>query len=776
MLSAAVALFALATIVLFVIAGTESGTRWVLARIASIPSIDIDTDHASGTLLSRLKVPSFRYYTSELSVEVNGIDTDISLTELLFRVVSVDRISAQAVVLRIATKDDPDDEREPFQLSMPALPVEIIVGELSAGSFTYTDTTVSDIEIRGAHLVNHRISAERTNGRLDRVSIQLNAWSADLHGDVNVSGDVSWQLADSPWSGNGSLGGSLSELQVSHHIDGDIEAAANGSIQVLNKVKPVVDLRIVSEPLTIKDWQIGRSDIHLAGTSSAYELGVKVSVVNQSGISAKVDSQSSGTLSGLHDMNATVETDIATVQVGGSLTWTPQFGVDVILTSENLDPSSLVPGTTGLINTRVHVTASSAELFSAEILALSGTWNGEPVVAGGGISRNAGLWRCADCDVVVGLNRVKLDGQLDGNLIETHINIDAPSLHQLWPEISGSLVGAGQMGGTLALPRFSGNAAGSAIVFGEYQFATVTARSTNSTPENVNFELSVEELRRSEQRLGNTTVSIQGTLDDSRITASWMLDDYSADVDLQVSIVGDTVSGVVLSASATEPYTGTWSLSDPFEFSASANATTIGKGVWRNNQAELIHNNISISGDNIHVDANLSQGPLAVLNVFMPERIKIQGMASAAVKIERVDGDWIGNVDWHQQDTAVVIRHGSEETYKIGFTLADASVVLADNTAKLRADLNSTTGFKASFDAELTGLTSDGQIQAQLKMTGDDWEFMHALVQDIENFAGEISADITATGSVSSPDLSGDLNWRNGQLAIPALKDRKSVV
>ena len=485
--------------------------------------------------------------------------------------------------------------------------------------------------------------------------------------------------------------------------------------------------------------------------------------------SVTIDGRISGDTNGLRDLDVNVETPIALASVTGDVEWLPQLSINLLLETDNLDPSVITPIATGAIGTRAHITATGVDSFVVDVMSVSGVWNEQPAVGHGRISREFDAWQCAGCLITVGANRIELDGALRAGKLSGDIDLDAPHLYQLWPSLAGSIEGAGRMSGSLALPRLGGDLSGKNLGFADWRIDALELHSGGSTLENVEVAIELVGLANGDSKYGSGRLRLSGDPSSVNVTAEWSLDEFMAEAGIQLSIDEDRVDGLVRSASLNEPFSGTWSLTKPVEFQYATDLLNVGRGTWTNEDAQLSHEQIQITEQLISIEAALVNGPLAELNAMLRERIHIDGHVDASINVERSDGKWSGSIEWQQRGTSLLFGPGSVDEYLMQVPVVVATLRLNNNALELGAAINAEPGIDATLDASLTDLSSDAALEARLQLNGNEWDWVSRFIPDIDNVEGVVTADIRASGIVSSPDLSGEFRWQSGHLAMPAL-------
>jgi len=811
LLTLAAVVLAAGSLIAFVV-GTESGTRWVLEKVSAFAPVEIEGHNASGTLLTGLEIPLVRYADADRVITIRNVHIVFdwlrtSLTEIAVKELTVHQFE----ILNIGEKQSGPEAAD---ASTASLPIGIRADSVSLASLKYDDVIIEAIHVKNIAFVGNEIEATFVAAEIETYSIAINGrMSGETNGlrdlDVtvetpiaraSVTGDIEW----------------LPELSVDLLLETDnldpslITPIATGAIGMKVHITATSVDNFVADVLSVSGvwneqpavghgrisrefdaWQcagclvtVGANRIELDGALRAGNLSGHIDLDAPSldqlwpGLAGSIEGAGrlsgslalprlGGDLSGNDLAFADWRIDALEVRSGGSTL--ENVEVDIELVGLEIDPSLITPIATGAIGTKVQITATSVDNFVADVLSVSGVWNEQPAVGHGRISREFDAWQCAGCLVTVGANRIELDGALRAGKLSGDIDLDAPSLDQLWPSLAGSIEGAGRMSGSLALPRLGGDLSGKNLGFADWRIDALEVHSGGSTLENVEVAIELVGLENGNTIYGSGQLQLAGDPSSVNVTAEWTLDEFMAEAGIQLSIEDDRVDGLLRSASLKEPYSGTWSLDEAVEFQYATDLLNVGLGTWINEDAQLSHQQIQITDKRISINAALTNGPLAALSVMLPEKIQIDGYIDATVSVEQSDGKWSGSIEWQQRGTSLLLEPGSVDEYLMQVPVAGATIRLKDNALELQSILSANPGIEATLNASLTNFSSDASLDARLQLNGSEWDWISRFFPDIDDVEGAVTADIRASGIVSSPDLSGEFRWQRGHLAMPAL-------
>ena len=125
------------------IAGTESGTRWVLGKASTALPIDLDADRVSGTLLTQLDIPSVRYSDAKLVLNIEDLTLNVDWSQSSPSHITLERLTVKKVELQ--STGTAESRPSPLEISMPELPIGISASEILLDAMTLNDPVVSGI-------------------------------------------------------------------------------------------------------------------------------------------------------------------------------------------------------------------------------------------------------------------------------------------------------------------------------------------------------------------------------------------------------------------------------------------------------------------------------------------------------------------------------------------------------------------------------------------------------------------------------------------------------
>ena len=763
-----IVIFVCTAVVLII--GTESGTRWVLHKAVSYVD-GLETRDIRGTLLTKLEIAHLSYANPDSTLALADIEIVFAWSRSLTRRITLQRLSAGE--LRYRSLTPVSGEAKPLEVSIPEIPIALFADAVSVQTLIIDEEIVTEVAVSMLDLGYESLSASRVVANYAGVAASIGDFFIRFDDDFSVAGHIEWQYVGGEWSGNANIDGSLKQLRFQHELLLPYVVSAVGSVKLLQQTQPVIDATIRMNDWQYEEWTVTDSELIISGTTSDYRAAVTATVMATIAtgqiLSADIQAKGDGSSEGVGDFEVTAQSSLGRVAASGSIAWSPDPMIDLQITATNIDPSDFLTLAPGTFDARFSVLATSPSDFSVDVASLDGTYNNQPVRARGKFSAVNTAFLCTACELSVGQNNITIDGSLNDRNLATTFAVDATSLEQLWPDIGGSITADGVIRGSVDLPVFTVNAAGDALFWRGLKIESFAIQGRNTEAGKVYLQFDVDGLSQGDFAFGGGHLLAEGNLEAVDMQIDWAVSEISAMATAIIAVADDTVIGTVSRASLTEPYSGTWSLSEPLEFSARAGEILVAANSWVNDDALFRHERFVMEGGELQAGATLSNIPLDIANNILPDNVRLAGSADMDVSLRLKDNSWTGSLQWAQRDTKVWLSRQGLDDYQVGVPVLKVAARLDAMGATVRAEFAVDSGLSGVLEMAADDLSPESALRARLQFSGSEWDWVPVLLPDVDDVRGEISADIRAEGSVGSPLLSGELRWQQGQLAIPPL-------
>ena len=755
---------------LSLVINTERGTRWALGFIDGRIAGELTVEKVSGTLWRGIKADQASYRDDTLELVAKDLELVIDWPFLLSGELHIDRVVAAS--LRYQSLTAAPAEPQPFTLAFSPLPVRVAVDAARIDSIIVAgadgDTLISNAVLQTANISDQRIRAASAAATIGTISFAASQLDTTLTGDVPLSANLRWSFGDE-WSGRGSVRGTLAELQVAQDVQGQWPATIRGSVALLNRIEPAVDVRVEWQSWQFGDYRIANGTATVSGTTDDYALSYQVDASLPLPAEARIEGSAEGNTEGLRSLNAVLASDYGTVNVDGGLSWAPDLTFAGDIAASGFDPSLIVAALPGELAANAHVELEPGGRIIVSDADIEGTLRDEPIKATGSARIDGDDLQCEQCVVVIDRNRVEVDGSYSPDNIDVSLVIDAPNLAVLWPGLGGSLHGDGKLAGTLLTPRFTGEMRGSRLQLAPCTLDSLDVRGAGDTASAFSVTTELSGITCNEQALGNLLADAHGTIEALDFDLDWQSPWGRLVTAGNAQQPDDRIRVVLSQATFAEPNTGTWTLQQALTVGLEGSDIEVDAHEWRNGESALRVSSLQSAANRTTLVAAIDRLPLALANPLLPANLALRGTATAAVDLSREGDAWRGTLDWQQDGTVLTVTEANNEKTEVVIPRAEAHAAAGAEGLALNAGLAVEPGVTAEVMVTLDRLASDAQLTGELKLRGSEWDWIPALLPDIDKFEGDISAQLSAQGVASAPSLSGSLDWKNGSLMVPSV-------
>lgn len=751
---------------------TESGSRFLIARIAPMVPGSLYVDGVEGTLWRDLDVRVLRYRSEQLELQADELQLMISWPGALAGNVDIERLAAREIIYRSLA--EPEEQPSPLAIDVPPLPVGIHLAEARIDEFRFqsasAEVRVGQIRLDDFAMRDSRVRLGAGSATVAGTEIDVSDVAAELGGDVPVSANVSWRRPGDGYAGQARIAGSLQQLEIAHELSEPYEVSTSGTVQLLGRTTPFFDLETDWQEFEVASLKMRDGDVSARGTPDDYTTRFTISLEEPRIPAVRVSGSGMGSTRGFSQAEIELTSEVAEATASGSFAWRPALSADVSLAVESFDPAVVDEQLSGSVSAAARVVMSGLDYWHVTGTRLYGTLNDAELEGSGEITVAPARIACESCTFSLGRNRFSADGMVGDTAIAMDVDVAAPTLGTLWDEIGGSLTAKGRVEGTRSSPRFTGTVGGDTLSFGTWSADTLAVDSRDSDLERFDLTLSATEVRRGETLFGSLEGDVQGDLTALQVDAQWRYGDaVTVTAEGSLARTDSGISGTLRRAEIEEKFSGRWVLENPLSFVSGANGIVVDEHRWQLPEGHVEVSRISTAGGQIEVVASLADLPLAAANAFLPADLQLSGTADATFDVTRIDEQWAGSVHWEQDGTVLHVRRRNEETLDLQIPEAVVDAELAGGGAEVVSIIRVDPGARFRLSADVATLRENPQIDARLVIDGEEWAWLSSVIPVIDNFAGDLSANIRATGPLQSPRLAGEISWADGSIFVPVL-------
>ena len=286
--------------------GTQSGFQQTLALAKKVAPGTLEWDEAGGKLAGPLRVRGLHYsQVNGIEASVDALDFDWRPSALFGTELVIEQLHLDGVEVHLAEGEGQQETPSGGELPDISLPVSIGLNDIAVNNIAiYPVGQDAAIEINRVAL---SATVEQSNVHLTDLEVIAPQGELHLVGTVKTRDDypmnlmVSWQAdigQSAPLQGEGTLAGSLAQLQIEHQVTGFAVADISASVSDVTQ-SPAWDASVgasLPEPESLSALLTGTPQITLqtSGTPDEYQAQATVNVATTETGPVTVDADVSG--------------------------------------------------------------------------------------------------------------------------------------------------------------------------------------------------------------------------------------------------------------------------------------------------------------------------------------------------------------------------------------------------------------------------------------------------------------------------------------------------
>ncbi len=484
----AIVILLLATLVALI--ETESGSRFVVSKIAK--SVGFDVGEINGNLREGLDIDWIKYQDNKQNITATKIRFRWNATALLYNTVSIESLSLGSLTINLSAAEQ--KTTQPF-LDWPDLQLPMRV-QLKKFRFTNIEFAQGDYQDQW-QLLSGSVNLGTFHLRYSPLILVHQNYhlrlsgKSDLEFPYTTSANLNWKFtADTEYQGKTQLTGSLYELIAKTEMSSPLKAKGNIQLPLVNKQKEFLtepnlslEINIEKEYLPQAWWVADKAlpllNLHLQahGNWRDYSGQLTGNLVLENLPPVDMLLKASGNLDQLlieklhlAEVRADADKPLSELSVNGILQWAPVFKWDLFAETRDFDLSLLVEDWPTRLNADFHSDGEKKEnhwLWKVDDLNLEGSVRDLAFSIKGNLHQNQNEWRSQGLQLIWGANRLDVNGVL-ANESNVTWNIQAPMLNQIDDQLSGSLISNGTVSGSWSLPRITVEAKGDELSWNHY--------------------------------------------------------------------------------------------------------------------------------------------------------------------------------------------------------------------------------------------------------------------------------------------------------------------
>ncbi|MGQ9443993.1 autotransporter assembly complex protein TamB [[Pasteurella] aerogenes] len=666
------------------------------------------------------------------------------------------------------------------------LPFALNLQDLQGKNWQYQQLDQDEKVLQTVDIPHWQIQAQAQDHLVQLHTLQLESSLGNLQGQgqLQLNGefplDFQLQSAVKKISENDQV--LLPDTQIDLTLNGNLKKQtalsiqANGGIQAqlqaevqLNQEKTPFHLTLHSDklqyPLAAKNadaLQVSKLDLTIEGNLLDYQAQLKGSAQGMGIPKSDVDLNLQGGLSYANIEKLQLNTLKGSALLSGKADW--QSGVkwqtSLDLSQLNLgDYLAQFPAVlSGKIRSDGEVQGQNW-LVNIPELALQGTLSQRPLNLTGNLTATKEkLLSIPNLYLTYGENKITAQGEL-GEKSDFNLDIQAPNLRGLLPNLNAALNGKVTLSGKITEPNLNMDLNGRNIQFNDMRLATLSLQGQVTSEKLIkgNLDLGIGGLVYNEVNIRNAKLTLSGDEKNHRLQLQSQGEPLAADLNLSGNFdrTSQQWNGVLSQVNISSPV-GAWRNNQNVNLDYDNKQTIAGISAhcWINTGVELCFPQNFKAGKNGNMPFEIKKLDLALINHYLEKEL-FKGQLQSK-----------GNVEWFvdkplklalQIDgNALSVNQPIDyRTFKLDIPKLTFNADLQDNNLALKSTINIQNQGQINTDIRIQDLANARQLGGTLNIQNVNLNLANQLLSRGESVAGDVNARLSFGGNLNAPLLTG---------------------
>ena len=538
--------FVLLLLVLLALLGlltTKPGLQTLVTVANKFGGDTLSIGTGQGALTSDFTLRNLRFAGAGTEVLLEEIRLAWDPKELVNKELPVKTLQVKGLKLLLPEATEKEASTEPVQMPEIRLPVAVRAEEVELERLEIFSGTKPLFDLKRAHL--HKLDAAEARLTFEELAAKNGWMDAKAQGEVHMLGNWPLKLGLNydvdlknfgvkdvgPVRGKLDAQGNLEDLGLKVDLKSPLALTLEAKLkELLNKLQWQVNLKIpkLEAAKFGKDLpEVVLDALQVQGKGDLQNYGAKVSVRLDSApgmVRRPLDLQTEvqATASDAVIKSLRIADGPGHLDLAGKVAWSPAIAWDVNLGLHELRPDIAVADLPGTVDGKLAVKGGlnkGQPEVTAQIDNLNGKLRGYPLSVNGQASYQNGKVTVQDLRAAMGRTRLTANGSY-AETCDLNLNLDAPDLHELLPELEGRLAGKILVTGSQKTPALDVDLTGSSLNFSgnKVKNLKVQAKGMVSTKENLQAQIQAAGIQAGGQSIDKVDLRLQGRMDQHTLT------------------------------------------------------------------------------------------------------------------------------------------------------------------------------------------------------------------------------------------------------------------
>ena len=402
-------------------------------------------------------------------------------------------------------------------------------------------------------------------------------------------------------------------------------------------------------------------------------------------------------------------------------------------------------------------------------LDLKGKLRGQPAVLQAKADGAGERWNLSALHIRLGDNRIDGSGSLQQKLAG-QIDIKAPRLGQLWPQLRGQLNGRVEVAGSLQAPQGKLSLQGVQLAFDDNRLQSLNLDASLDSAQRAKIDLKGSGIQAGDTQLGTLTASGQGDIKSQKL----QLDLLGPQLKLALGLDGNLDKGNWrgrLASGDIQAGGQDWKLQNPAKIERLADGKlTFGAHCWMSGQASLCGEDQRLMPEP-KLRYHLKQFPIDSLAQWLPKDFAWHGKLNADVQLDLPASGPKGQV---MVDASGGTLRMKEKDQWLEFPYQTLKLTSTLNPKRIDTQLDFVGGKLGELmvQAQINPLPRNKPLSGSFRLSGLDLSVARPFVPMVEKLTGRLNGSGSLSGGLLAPQVNGNLTLSDGEISGPQLPTR----
>ncbi len=767
-----VSILFLISLLLTLLAYSPKFNSWlILQAVSLVPEVSIEK--VDGILLGEMQLHNFSYRSEKADVNIDSITYRYKLANLFDKHVLFESLQVSGIDAVFKESTSPEEEKiESTEFVMPVT--------LEIQSLTLNELQIK--RLKDTHAIKKIHLALWYQGQSLRLSqfifdsdiVQLNG-AAEFLVNAQLPFKADLTIAKSMLdlaniTAQVSAHGNLDKIYLTADLQTPSKAHAQGWVQLTEDI-PSFDFQMTWTTLQwplqgAKEYASENAQLNLKGTADQYTLTLDSQLLAKDFPLGQLHLVGQGDTQQLTLSNLNLEALQGNINSKGRISWTESIASDLQLSAKNIQLASGSADYPGELNLDAKLSGKlvGKQDIHFQISHLDGGVMNKPLNGTADIRYQPETTTIKQLKVSVGTNQLTLQGTLAAKNTLT-FKLDAANLHELSPDLNGSLFAQGELQGLLTKPSVQLDLHSDGLSFQEQKIGALqaTANLVSMGAGQLDLDIKAQQIALPRLEIEKLELQSTGQLAQHKISAEIV----SSQGKLELALSGDlkpqtSWQGELEQLQILESPVGDWRLiqSTPLKLLFAQQdsvqvqtelciAQLAGTGLLCINAKPELRSGQRLSG-------SIKQLALSVFSTWVPDNLELNSALNSEFSLLKQDS-LQGDISISLDSGSIKLAHEQLGTQKFDFKGAQLTTKLDSDQLQSNISIELDSAKHIDGQINMLGLEqmANAKVDGQLNIQVDDLGFLNRLIGPVSDIEGSINADVRLQGALSAPDLKG---------------------